>query len=358
MSAARQLQQAGVSIWLDTLSRDLLESGNFERYVRDYGVSGATSNPTIFERAIAGSASYDGQLRSRSRSSSARMAFFDLALADVVEAAELLRPVYEASRGRDGYVSFQTTPDLSHDSAGMIDQALALWRRLDLPNVMIKVPATSSGVAATQELTVLGVNVNVTLLFSVERYGHVIEAYFRGLDRRLAKGLPLGGIASVASFFVSRMDAKVDPGLPEGSPLRGKVAIATARRAYALQQGRFGGERWARLEAAGARPQRPLWASTGTKDPSYSDVLYVEELATPGAVNTMPEATLRAFADHGKVHVAEGDGYERVLAEGAAAGVELDRVAAELEREGIESFQSSYERLMEEIESRTATVAA
>jgi transaldolase len=286
------------------------------------------------------------------------MAFFDLALADVAHAAELLRPVYEASEGQDGYVSFQTTPDLSHDSAGMIDQALALWRRLDRPNVMIKVPGTSSGVAATEELTVLGVNVNVTLLFSVERYGQVIEAYLQGLDRRSAKGLPLAGIASVASFFVSRIDAKVDPGLPEGSPLRGKVAIANAWRAYALQQRRFGGERWARLEAAGARTQRPLWASTGTKDPSYSDVLYVEELVTPGGVNTMPEGTLRAFADHGKVHVAEGDGYERVLAEAAAAGAELERVAAELEREGIDSFESSYERLVEQIESRTAAVAA
>ncbi len=334
-----------MSIWLDTLSRGLLESGRFEELVRDYGVSGATSNPTIFEKAISGSDLYDDDLRS---AASPRMAFFDAALADVRAAAELLRPVYEESGGRDGYVSFQTTPELSYDTRGMADQALALWRRLDLPNVMIKVPGTEAGVPAVEELTMLGVNVNVTLLFSVERYDQVVEAYLRGLERRLARGLPLEGIASVASFFVSRIDAKADPLLPAN--LRGRAAIANARRAYALQQRLFSGERWARLEAAGARPQRPLWASTGTKDPSYSDVLYVEELVTPAAVNTMPEATLEAFADHGEVRPLSDELTEVPL--------DLDEITAELEREGVESFQASYDRLLEDIESRLAAAVA
>ena len=358
MNSVEQLRRAGVSIWLDTLSRELLESGEFERYVRDYGVTGATSNPTIFERALSASDRYDDQLRSVAPPGSARLAFFDLALADVSEAAELLRPAHVASAGSDGYVSFQTTPDLSRDTGGMVDQALALWRRLALPNVMIKVPATTAGVTAVEDLTALGVNVNITLLFSVERYDQVIEAYVRGLERRLAKGLTLDGIASVASFFVSRIDAKVDPVLPEGSPLRGKVAVANARRAYALQGERFRGERWARLEAAGARAQRPLWASTGTKDPAYSDVLYVEGLVTPGAVNTMPEGTLRAFADHGEAQEAPATGFEQVLADAAAAGVDLERVAAELEREGIASFLASYERLLERLEDRLAALTA
>jgi len=353
MSAVRQLRDAGVSIWLDTLSRDLLDSGRFAGYVRDFGVSGVTSNPTIFERALSGSDSYDDELSSPSVASSARLAFFDLALADVRRAAELLLPAYEASAGVDGYVSFQTTPELSHDADGMVDQALALWRRLDRRNVMIKVPGTTAGVTALQELTVLGVNVNVTLLFSVERYERVIDAYMRGLERRLAKRLPLAGIASVASFFVSRIDAKVDPLLPAGSHLRGRVAIANARRAYALQRRSLAGERWLRLEAGGARPQRPLWASTGTKDPAYPDVLYVEELVTPGAINTMPASTLEAFADHGEVHVAPTAGFEAVLADASRAGVDVEAVARELEREGIAAFEGSYERLLERIADST-----
>jgi transaldolase len=344
-----------VSIWLDTLSRELLESGEFERYVHDYGVTGATSNPTIFERAIAGSDRYDDQLRGWTESP--RMAFFDLALDDVATAAELLRPAYALSAGRDGYVSFQTTPDLADDAAGLVDQGLALWRRLALPNVMIKVPASDAGVTATERLTLLGVNVNVTLLFSAERYEQVIDAYMRGLEQRVARKLPIDGIASVASFFVSRIDSKADPLLPLDSPLRGRLAIANARRAYALYKRRFGGARWHRLEAAGGRPQRPLWASTGTKDPSYRDVLYVEELVTRGAVNTMPLDTLEAFARHGEPHVAPAGGFEDVLARAAEAGVDLDRIAAELEREGIDAFAASYERLLEAIASRTDELA-
>ena len=225
--------------------------------------------------------------------------FFELALEDVRRAADLLRPAYDASAGRDGFVSFECTPDLADDTAATIEQAVELWDRLARPNVMIKVPATEAGVPAIEELTARGINVNVTLLFSVARYEQVIDAYLTGLERRVSRGEPIDAIASVASFFVSRVDAKADALLPPGSDLRGRVAIANARLAYARYRDRFSDPRWLALREAGARPQRPLWASTATKDPAYSDVLYVEELIAPDVINTMPEATLRAFADHG-----------------------------------------------------------
>jgi transaldolase len=356
MNRLQLLRDAGVSIWLDTLSRDLVESDCFGRYVRDYGVTGATSNPTIFERAMASSSAYDGELRRlAARGAGAKAAFFELALEDVRRAAELLAPAHAASAGRDGFVSFEVTPDLAHDSAATVEQALALWRRLDLPNAMIKVPATQAGVRAIEKLTSLGVNVNVTLLFSVERYEQVIEAYLRGLERRLDAGRPLEGISSVASFFVSRIDAKADALLTDDSPLHGQIAVANAHRAYARQRELFGGERWERLRSAGAREQRPLWASTGTKDASLSDVHYVEQLIAPAVINTMPEKTLFAFADHGEVREAIDTASaepDTVLAEAAGAGVDLDRITAELERDGIASFCASYERLLRCIERK------
>jgi transaldolase len=356
MDRLNLLQRAGVSIWLDTLSRDLLESDRFERYVDHYSVTGATSNPTIFERAIEGSSAYDGRLRELAGTEiDARGAFFDLALDDVRRAARLLEPTHQASAGRDGFVSFEVTPELADDQAGTVDQALALWRRLDRANVMIKVPATPAGVGAVEKLTALGVNVNITLLFSVERYEQIIDAYLRGLERRLEKDLPLEGISSVASFFVSRIDTKADALLPADSPLRGRIAVANAQRAYARQRELFAGERWERLRSAGAREQRPLWASTGTKDPALSDVHYVERLITPGAINTMPEKTLFAFAEHGRVpEPVEPDSAEpeQILAAAKEAGVELGRITSELEREGIESFSGSYERLLARIESK------
>ena len=228
-----------------------------------------------------------------------RELFFALALEDVRRAADLLSPAYDASAGRDGFVSFECTPDLADDTAGTVAQAVELWDRLARPNVMIKVPATDAGVPAIEELTARGINVNVTLLFSVARYEQVIDAYLTGLERRARRGEPIDAIASVASFFVSRVDAKTDTLLPEGSDLRGRVAIANARLAYARYRDRFSDRRWLALRRAGAHPQRPLWASTATKDPGYSDVLYVEELIAADVINTMPEATLRAFADHG-----------------------------------------------------------
>jgi transaldolase len=263
MSRLERLRAAGVSIWLDTLSRELLESGGFERHVREHGVTGVTANPTILERALADSSAYDEQLRRlAAHGKSARAAFFELALEDVRRAAGLLRPAHGDSGGRDGFVSFEVTPDLAHDPAATVDQALAIWRRLGLPNLMIKVPATGPGLTAIERLTSFGVNVNVTLLFSLARYEQVIEAYLRGLERRLEAGRPLDGIASVASFFVSRIDAKADPLLPAGSPLRGGIAIANAQRAFARQRELFAGERWARLSAAGARRTRTCPTST------------------------------------------------------------------------------------------------
>jgi transaldolase len=367
MNRLQALRGAGVSIWLDTLSRELLDSGRLARLIANCAVTGATSNPTIFAKAISDSDGYDDQLRASVASGvrDPRELFFELALEDVRRAADLLRATFEASGGSDGFVSFECTPDLADDTQATIEQALELWNRLARPNVMIKVPATAAGVPAIEELTAGGVNVNVTLLFSVARYEQVIEAYMRGLERRVASGEPVRAIASVASFFVSRVDAKVDPLLPAGSSLRGRVAIANARLAYARYLDRFSEDpclaqdRWLALREAGARPQRPLWASTGTKNPAYSDVLYVEKLIAPDVVNTMPEATLQAFADHGGVEQAVSIAGQAgaMLRRARAAGIDLDAVTAELEREGVRSFRDSYRELLDCIEAKLRTRA-
>ncbi|MDQ3974533.1 MAG: transaldolase [Actinomycetota bacterium] len=351
MQRLRELHEAGVSIWLDTLSRDLLDSGEFAALVTDWYVTGATSNPTIFAKAIRASQRYDEQLRAvvAEGQRDAQAIFFDLALEDVGRAADLLWPVYEATGGDDGFVSFECTPDLAYDRQATVEQAVSLWQRLDRANVMIKVPATEAGLGAIEELTFRGVNVNVTLLFSLARYEQVIDAYVGGLERRVAAGQGVDRIASVASFFVSRVDTKADARLGDRSPLRGKVAVANAQVAYQRYRARFSDPRWQALHRRGARAQRPLWASTGTKDPSYSDVLYVEQLIGPDVVNTMPEQTLRAFADHGHVRRsvdADPDAARGVLRDAAAAGMDLDAVTAELEREGVASFCASYRELV------------
>jgi transaldolase len=355
MSRLAQLQDAGVSIWLDTLSRDLLDSGAFAALIADSAVTGATSNPTIFAKAITGSDRYDDQLRTAVAAgvSDPQELFFALALEDVRRAADLLRPAYDASGGRDGLVSFECTPDLADDTAGTVEQAVELWNRLARPNVMIKVPATDAGVPAIEELTARGVNVNVTLLFSIARYEQVIDAYLAGLERRVNADEPIEAIASVASFFVSRVDAKADGMLP--SDLRGRVAIANARLAYARYRDRFSGPRWLALVEAGARPQRPLWASTATKDPAYSDVLYVEELVAPGVINTMPEATLRAFADHGDATRAFDPTSplpHETLRRAADAGLDLTALTTELEQDGVRAFCDSYGDLLTCIEAK------
>jgi transaldolase len=361
MNRLSQLREAGVSIWLDTLSRPLLETGEFARLVREQAVTGATSNPTIFAKAITGSDRYDDQLRAvvSSGMHSTQELFFQLGLEDIRRAAQVLRPIYDASQGTDGFVSFECTPDLADDTDATIAQALQLWARLGLPNVMIKVPATAAGIPAIEELTTRGVNVNVTLLFSVERYEQVIDAYLAGLERRAKAGEPLAGVASVASFFVSRVDTEADARLPSNSPLRGKVAIANAHRAYGRYLARFSDQRWEALRRQGAAPQRPLWASTGTKNPQYSDVLYVEELIASGVINTMPEQTLRAFADHGIVKPAFDTDIptaQRTLAEVADAGLDLTAITAALERAGVNAFCDSYRQLLDCIESKLAVL--
>jgi transaldolase len=362
MNRLQALHDAGVSIWLDTLSRDLLDSGAFAELIVDYAVTGATSNPTIFAKAITGSDSYDDQLRAAVASGTRgrQELFFELALEDIRRASDLLRPTYDQSGGRDGFISFECSPDLADDTQATIEQALELWGRLDRPNVMIKVPATEAGIPAIEELTARGVNVNVTLLFAVARYEQVMDAYMSGLERRLASSEPVDAISSVASFFVSRVDAKTDALLSADSPLRGRIAIANARLAYARYLDRFSedpclaDDRWRSLRDSGARPQRPLWASTGTKNPAYSDVLYVDKLITPGAVNTMPEATLRAFADHGDVqHTLPVAGSAKAtLRRAHDAGIDLGAVTSELEREGVRSFCDSYRELLDCIETK------
>jgi transaldolase len=351
-----QLHEAGVSIWLDTLSRELLDSGAFAALIADCAVTGATSNPTIFAKAITGSDRYDEQLRAAVAAGvrTPQKLFFELALEDIRRAADLLRPTYETSDGREGFVSFECTPDLADDTAATIEQAVELWDRLALPNVMIKVPATAAGIPAIEELTFRGLNINVTLLFSLARYEQVIDAYVAGLERRVRARQPVGTIASVASFFVSRVDVEADPLLPADSDLRGRVAIANAHRAYARYRERFADRRWLALREAGARAQRPLWASTGTKDPSYSDVLYVEELIASDVVNTMPEATLRAFADHGNVSPPRSDTgeAEETLRRAEEAGIDLAAITARLERDGVRSFCDSYRDLLSCVERK------
>jgi transaldolase len=363
MNRLEQLHDAGVSIWLDTLSRELLDSGAFAALIADCAVTGATSNPTIFAKAITGSDAYDDQLRATVACGvrDPQALFFELALDDVRRAADLLRATYEASDGRDGFVSFECTPDLADDTAGTVEQALELWDRLARPNVMIKVPATEAGIPAIEELTARGVNVNITLLFSVARYEQVIDAYQAGLERRVTAGQPVHEIASVASFFVSRVDAKADALLPAGSPLRGRVAIANAHLAYDRYRQRFADERWRALGAARARTQRPLWASTGTKEPSYSDVLYVEELIAPDVVNTMPEATLRAFADHGDATPSLSESTtqaEEILRAAQHAGIDLAAATAQLEREGVRSFCDSYRDLLACVQTKLQAALA
>jgi transaldolase len=358
-----ELRAAGVSIWLDTLSRELLDSGDFEELIEHSSVTGATSNPTIFAKAITGSDHYDKQLREASETGTTdlRELFFTLALDDIRQAAGVLRAAYEQTGGADGFVSFECTPDLANDIAATIAQAQELWARLSLPNVLIKVPATAAGVGAIEELTHRGVNVNVTLLFSIERYEQVIEAYLKGLERRHADGQTLAGLTSVASFFVSRVDTKADAVLATGSPSRGRVAIANAQIAYTRFCERFSGPRWRALEEAGASVQRPLWASTGTKNPEYSDLLYVENLIADGVINTMPLATLQAFADHGKVGPLlsiDPVPAQRTLAAAAAEGLDLSSITTELEREGVAAFCDSYRKLLDCIQSKLAVLGA
>ena len=360
MNRLRTLHDAGQSIWLDFLRRGLITDGGLARLIREDGVTGVTSNPTIFAKAIGGSSDYDEaihQLAGQGRTNPLDV-FYDLALADVRMAADLFRPVYEQTAGTDGFVSFELEARLAHDAPQSIVVAHELFARIDRPNVMIKVPGTAEGIGVVEELTAAGINVNITLLFSVEMYEQVALAYLAGLERRLAAGGAIDRVASVASFFVSRIDTVVDALLPDGSPLQGRVAIANAKRAYQHFLGLFSGERWAGLAEAGAQVQRPLWASTGTKNPAYSDVLYVEELVGRDTVSTIPEATLDAFRAHGRVHpdavrqaIDEADANLIILAK---HGIALEPITARLLEDGLAAFDADLAKVTDTIESRLA----
>jgi transaldolase len=369
MSAKRPLQQLaelGQSVWIDFLSRELLASGELARLVREDAVVGVTSNPAIFEKAITHSDAYDRQLRDLlPRRLSAREIFGELARVDVTAACDLLRPVWEQTGGRDGYVSIEVDPDLADDAMAQYDEARQLHESIARPNVLVKIPATKAGVTAIEDSIAAGRSINVTLIFSVERYVAVAHAYRDGLRRFRADGGDVSTIRSVASFFVSRIDSETDRRLDERSAphaLRGKLGIANARLAYERYRQLFSpaDELWAELTAAGAHPQRPLWASTSTKNPSYRDVLYVEELIGPETVNTMPEETLLAFQDHGRVAptIQRGvDEAHRLLETLAAAGIDYDDVVETLEAEAIEKFSGSLSRVVAGLEARRHELA-
>ena len=358
MSRLCSLHEAGQSIWLDFLRRGLLIDGGLDRLIQEDGVTGVTSNPTIFAKAIGGSSDYDeaiGRLAAQGRTNPLDV-FYDLALADVRMAADLFRPVYEQTDGADGYVSFELEARLAHDVKASIAGAHELVGRIDRPNVMIKVPGTAEGVEVVEELTAAGINVNITLVFSVEMYEQVALAYVAGLERRLAASDPIDRVASVASFFVSRIDTVVDAVLPDGSPLQGRVGIANAKQAYQRFLRLFSGARWARLAEAGARVQRPLWASTGTKNPAYSDVVYVEELVGRDTVNTMPEATLDAFRAHGQVRpdaIRQGTGdADANLILLAKHGIALETITAQLLEDGLAAFDADLAKVTKTIETK------
>lgn len=349
MNPLHELHAAGQSVWLDALRRGMLVDGTFERMIRDWSISGVTSNPTIFAAALR-SGDYDGEIAVAAGLTEPLELFYELALRDIQMAADLLRPTWHATEGADGYASFEIGPELADDAQASVRSARQLLRRIDRPNVMIKVPGTDAGVDAARQLTAEGHHVNVTLLFSVGTYERFAEAYLEGLEARLAAGHDVAQVSSVASFFVSRVDAVVDASLAARSSLRGLAAVANARHAYDRFRRIFSGPRWQRLRAEGARPQRPLWASTGTKDPSYSDVKYIEELVAPGTVTTVPEATLRAFARHGVPSPADMNTFSDPLRSLRGEGVDLDAIGAELLRRGIAAFEVDMAALLRRLE--------
>ena len=357
-----ELSAAGVAVWLDDISRERLSTGNLDQLRRDSHVVGVTSNPTIFAKALSDSEDYAEQLgdlkkRGIGVDESGRM----LTTYDVRWACDVMRPAYDQSSGVDGRVSIEVDPRLAHDTAETVAEAKALWWLVDRPNLFIKIPATAAGVPAIAQTLALGISVNVTLIFGLDRYNEVMDAFFEGMEQAKANGHDITGMASVASFFVSRVDTEVDQrlekiGTDEAKALRGKAAIANAQLAYERYEKAFGTPRWQALAAAGARPQRPLWASTSTKNPDYRDVMYVEELVAPGVVNTMPEPTIHAFADHGEVKVGVVQSSyaqaQRVLDQLAALGIEYDDVIATLEREGVEKFTASWQELAASVKTQ------
>lgn len=358
MRATELLHNLGQSLWLDNITRDLINSGTLKRYIDELSVTGLTSNPTIFDHAIKNSSSYDDAIRKKlDQGESGEKLFFELALADLTRAADLFRPVFERTNGVDGWVSLEVSPLLAHDTASTLAAAKSLHARAGRPNLLIKIPGTKEGLPAIEESVFAGVPINVTLLFSREHYVAAAEAFLRGIERRIDAGLQ-PNIGSVASVFVSRWDAAVAGKVP--AALNNKLGIAMAKRTYKSYRELLSSPRWERIYNSGGRPQRLLWASTGTKDPKAPDVLYIKALAAPFTVNTMPEGTLKALADHGDLsHIMSADGgdCEAVLEEFAAAGIDVDELAAKLQDDGAKSFVSSWNDLMEVINSKSATLA-
>jgi len=358
MKATQKLHDLGQSLWLDNITRDLLTSGTLKRYIDELSVTGLTSNPTIFDHAIKNSSAYDVAIRKKLKEGkSGEKLFFELALEDITQAADLFGPTFEKTNGVDGWVSLEVSPLLAHDTASTLAAAKELHARAQRPNVFIKIPGTEEGLPAIEEAIFAGVPVNVTLLFSREHYVLAAEAFLRGIERRIDAGLK-PKVDSVASVFVSRWDGAVMKKVPES--LRDQLGIAVAKRTYKAYRQLLASSRWQRVYNAGARPQRLLWASTGTKDPKTSDVLYIKALAAPFTVNTMPEGTLKALADHGEIGSmlpADGGDCEAVLAEFAKAGIDPGALGAQLQDEGAKSFVKSWNELMTVIASKSATLA-
>ncbi len=357
MKATQLLHNLGQSLWLDNITRDLLNSGTLKRYIDELSVTGLTSNPTIFDHAIKNSTAYDAAIREKlSKGKSGEALFFELALEDITRAASLFRPVYERTDGVDGWVSLEVSPLLAYDPASTLAAAKDLHARAGRPNLFIKIPGTQEGLPAIEEAIFAGIPINVTLLFSREHYMSAAEAFLRGIERRIDAGLK-PAVGSVASVFISRWDAAVMGKVPDS--LRDQLGIAIAKRTYKAYRQLLASPRWQRVFNAGARPQRLLWASTGTKDPKASDVLYIKALAAPLTVNTMPEGTLKALADHGELGTilpTDGGDCEEVLAQFAKAGIDVDALAAQLQDEGAKSFVKSWNELMAVITSKSAAL--
>jgi transaldolase len=358
-SRLHKLSDLGQSVWIDYLSRDLLHSGELARMMKKDAVVGVTSNPTIFQKAIAAGNAYDEQLRDvLEEERDPKEIFLRLAVQDVSEALDLLRAVWDEGSGKDGYVSLEVDPNLAYDTEATVAEAVRLHELVDKPNLFVKIPATKPGLPAIEDMIAKGKSINVTLIFSLQRYEEVARAYIRGLERLVAAGGDPTTVASVASFFVSRVDTEADRRLDEvggHDKLKGKLAVANAKLAYQRYKELFSGDTWDFLESKGATPQRPLWASTSTKNPEYRDVLYVEELIGPMTVNTMPEETIQAFQDHGKVALTLEQGVEeaeKVFTDFERAGIDYDAVTDTLEQEGVEKFADSFSELLEGIRSK------
>jgi transaldolase len=360
-SRLHELSELGQSVWVDSLSREWLRTGLLQRLIDEDAVVGVTSNPTIFQKALATGEWYDEQMREILREETdAKEVFFRLAAEDIKEACDLLRPVWDGGKGQDGYVSLEVEPGIAFDSEATLEQALRFHEWVDKPNLLVKIPATKAGLGPIEECIARGRSINVTLIFSLQRYREVVEAYIRGLERLVEAGGDPSKVASVASFFVSRVDTEADKrleeiGTPEALALRGKLAIANAKLAYQAWQELFSGPRWEALADRGATSQRCLWASTSTKNPEYRDVMYVEELIGPKTVNTMPLETIEAFQDHGRVGPTlehDVEGAQRVFDELASVGVDYDDVVEVLEQEGVQKFSDSFEELLEGVRAK------